>query len=89
MTLTLALSYSSKVEIVEAVRKIALDVEAGKMSADSIDGDTVNRSLYTNGMPDPDLLIRTSGEYRISNFMLWQLAYSELCAGFALETYTL
>ncbi len=78
LTLTLALSYSSKVEIVEAVRKIALDVEAGKMSADSIDGDTVNRSLYTNGMPDPDLLIRTSGEYRISNFMLWQLAYSEL-----------
>ena len=60
------------------MRKIALDVEAGKMSADSIDGDTVNRSLYTNGMPDPDLLIRTSGEYRISNFMLWQLAYSEL-----------
>ena len=78
LTLTLALSYSSKVEVVDAVRKIAIDVETGKIPADSINGDTVSRSLYTCGMPDPDLLIRTSGEYRISNFMLWQLAYSEL-----------
>ncbi|MBR5644303.1 MAG: isoprenyl transferase [Salinivirgaceae bacterium] len=78
MTLTLALSYSSKVELVEAVRKIARNVESGAMTADSIDDSVVSRNLYTGGIPDPDLLIRTSGEYRISNFMLWQLAYSEL-----------
>ena len=78
MTLTLALSYSSKVEIIEAVRKIAHDVEFGKIAADSIDGDVVSQNLYTCGIPDPDLLIRTSGEFRISNFMLWQLAYAEL-----------
>ena len=78
LTLTLALSYSSKVEMVDAVRRIAKDVVDGKIAADSIDGDTVSQNLYTCGIPDPDLLIRTSGEYRISNFMLWQLAYAEL-----------
>lgn len=78
LTLTLALSYSSKVELVDAVRKIARDVESGAIAADSIDDNVVSQNLYTGGMPDPDLLIRTSGEYRISNFMLWQLAYSEL-----------
>ena len=78
LTLTLALSYSSKVELVDAIQKIAHDVESGAISADSIDDKLVGRNLYTGGMPDPDLLIRTSGEYRISNFMLWQLAYSEL-----------
>ena len=78
LTLTLALSYSSKVEIIEAVRRIASDVADGKIAADSINGDTVSQNLYTCGIPDPDLLIRTSGEYRISNFMLWQLAYAEL-----------
>ena len=78
LTLTLALSYSSKVELVDAIQKIAHDVESGAVTADSIDDEVVSRNLYTGGMPDPDLLIRTSGEYRISNFMLWQLAYSEL-----------
>ena len=78
LTLTLALSYSSKVELVDTVRKIARDVESGAIAADSIDDNVVSQNLYTGGMPDPDLLIRTSGEYRISNFMLWQLAYSEL-----------
>ncbi|MBO7476359.1 MAG: isoprenyl transferase [Salinivirgaceae bacterium] len=78
LTLTLALSYSSKVEIIEAVRRIANDVADGKIAADAINGETVSQNLYTCGIPDPDLLIRTSGEYRISNFMLWQLAYAEL-----------
>ena len=78
LTLTLALSYSSKVEIIEAVRRIANDVVDGKIAADSINSETVSQNLYTCGIPDPDLLIRTSGEYRISNFMLWQLAYAEL-----------
>ncbi|MBO7143465.1 MAG: isoprenyl transferase [Salinivirgaceae bacterium] len=78
LTLTLALSYSSKMELVDAFRKIAADVRNGKISADQIDDTVISRSLYTGDMPDPDLLIRTSGELRISNFMLWQLAYSEL-----------
>ena len=78
LTLTLALSYSSKIELVDAFRKIAADVNDGKISADQIDDTVISRSLYTADMPDPDLLIRTSGELRISNFMLWQLAYSEL-----------
>lgn len=78
LTLTLALSYSSKMELVDAFRKIAADVKDGKISADQIDDTVISRSLYTGDMPDPDLLIRTSGELRISNFMLWQLAYSEL-----------
>lgn len=78
LTLTLALSYSSKMELVDAFRKIAADVKDGKISTDQIDDSVISRSLYTGDMPDPDLLIRTSGELRISNFMLWQLAYSEL-----------
>lgn len=78
LTLSLALSYSSKVELVEAVQKLAGDVKDGKISVESIDGSVISQYLYTRDMPDPDLLIRTSGELRISNFMLWQLAYSEL-----------
>ena len=78
LTLTLALSYSSKMEMVDAFRKIAADVKNGNLDADSIDDKIISQSLYTGDMPDPDLLIRTSGELRISNFMLWQLAYSEL-----------
>ena len=77
LTLTLALSYSSKMEMVDAFRKIAADVKNGNLDADSIDDKIISQSLYTGDMPDPDLLIRTSGELRISNFMLWQLAYSE------------
>lgn len=78
MTLTLALSYSSKVELTDAIKQIATDVESGKTKVENIDSQLISGCLYTNNMPDPDLLIRTSGELRISNFMLWQLAYTEL-----------
>ncbi len=78
MTLTLALSYSSKVELTDAIKQIAADVESGKTKVESIDSQLISSCLYTSNMPDPDLLIRTSGELRISNFMLWQLAYTEL-----------
>ena len=78
LNLVLALSYSSKWEISEAAKKIALDFKDGKISVDDIDDNLVARNLTTNKIPDPELLIRTSGEYRISNFLLWQIAYSEL-----------
>ncbi|MCQ2374460.1 MAG: isoprenyl transferase [Salinivirgaceae bacterium] len=78
MTLTLALSYSSRAELVDAIKNMATDVKLGKIAETDIDDACVNNYLYTNNMPDPDLLIRTSGELRISNFMLWQIAYSEL-----------
>jgi undecaprenyl diphosphate synthase len=78
MVLNLALSYGSRDEIIMAAQKIIKEIQAGKLAPDDIDKDTFSRYLYTSGMPDPDLLIRTSGEYRISNFLLWQCAYSEL-----------
>jgi undecaprenyl diphosphate synthase len=78
MQLVLALSYGSRAEIVDAVRKIAREVADGSLSADQIDDATIDAHLYTAGLPDPDLLIRTSGELRLSNFLLWQVAYSEL-----------
>lgn len=78
MTLTLALSYSGRWEILEAVRALARRVEAGELSADDIDSSQFEAELDTAGMPDPDLLIRTGGEYRLSNFLLWQSAYTEL-----------
>jgi len=78
MTLTLALSYGGRQEIVDAVREIASRVRQGRMAVDQITEETVSGALYTAGMPDPDLLIRTSGEYRISNFLLWQISYSEI-----------
>lgn len=78
MCLTLALSYSSRWEITEAVRQIASRVSAGDMKADEITDQTVDGFLATHYMPDPDLLIRTGGEVRLSNFLLWQCAYSEL-----------
>ncbi len=74
LLLNLALSYSGRAEIVDAVRRLIADEPA----ADSLDEESFGRYLYTTGMPDPDLLIRTSGEMRLSNFMLWQLAYTEL-----------
>lgn len=77
MRLTLALSYSSKDEIVRAVKTMAQNVDDGKLDPEKIDAELLAKHLDTHGMPDPDLLIRTSGEQRISNFMLWQLAYSE------------
>ena len=78
LQLTLALSYGSRAEIVDAVRQVAREVEDGRMSADEIDESVITDRLYTAGTPDPDLLVRTSGEMRLSNFLLWQLAYAEL-----------
>lgn len=78
LTLVLALSYSARWELTEACRRIAREVAAGKLPADSIDESTVSLNLATAAMPDPDLLIRTGGDQRISNFLLWQLAYTEL-----------
>ena len=78
MTLTLALNYSAKWEITQMVRKVALDVQNGLLTNNDIDENKVASYLETTGMPDPELLIRTSGEKRISNFLLWQIAYAEL-----------
>lgn len=78
LTLNLALSYSSRWELAEASRKIAIAAAQGKIDPDSIDASTISENLSTAGMPDPDLLIRTGGDMRISNFLLWQIAYAEL-----------
>ncbi|MEY3393989.1 MAG: hypothetical protein RL346_225 [Verrucomicrobiota bacterium] len=78
MTLVLALSYGSREEITHAVRSIASGVAAGRISPEEIDGQLVSQHLYTRDIPDPDLLIRTSGEMRLSNFLLWQISYSEI-----------
>jgi undecaprenyl diphosphate synthase len=78
MVLTLALSYGGRQEILDAVRGLARKVQNGVMDPSDISEDQFSGSLYTSGMPDPDLLIRTSGEYRISNFLLWQISYSEI-----------
>lgn len=77
MVLTLALSYGGRDEIIEAVRKILQDREAGMIDHREVSKDVFSRYLYTSDLPDPDLLIRTSGEYRLSNFLLWQSAYTE------------
>ena len=76
--LILALSYSSRWELLQAVKNIAIDVKEGRLLPENIDQDTLQQYLATSEFPDPDLLIRTSGEYRISNFLLYQLAYAEL-----------
>ena len=78
LTLTLALSYGARTEIVDATRAIAREVKAGKLDPETIDEDTIASHLYTAGVPDPDLLVRTSGEMRISNFLLWQISYAEI-----------
>ncbi|MFT4622926.1 MAG: undecaprenyl diphosphate synthase [Myxococcota bacterium] len=78
LLLTLALSYGSRAEIIGAVRAIAEDVSAGRVDPADIDERMVSDHLYTTGIPDPELLIRTSGEMRLSNFLLWQLAYAEI-----------
>lgn len=78
MTMVVALSYSSRWEITEATRQIAREVEEGKLTPADINEDTVTSHLATSFMPDPDLLIRTGGEVRVSNYLLWQIAYSEL-----------
>ncbi len=77
LTLLLALNYSGRWEIARAARQMAMDVESGKISSASIDESTFTTYLDTSGIPDPELVIRTSGEMRISNFLLWQMAYSE------------
>lgn len=78
MTLCLALNYSSRSELADAVQAIARRVAAGELRPEQIEEETIGGALYTAGMPDPDLLIRTSGEMRVSNFLLWQIAYAEL-----------
>ena len=78
LNLIMALSYSGRWELVHAVQQIAADVAAGKLKAEAVDQDTLRNYLYTSNYPDPELMIRTSGEYRISNFLLYQLAYAEL-----------
>lgn len=78
MTMVVALSYSARWELTEATKQIAAKVQKGELSINDIDENTINDSLCTSFMPDPDLLIRTGGEFRISNYLLWQLAYSEL-----------
>ena len=77
MTLTLALSYGSREELVDAFQHVAREVAAGRLRPEDLDAKTVERFLYTTDMPDPDLVIRTSGEQRLSNFLLWQAAYAE------------
>jgi undecaprenyl diphosphate synthase len=78
MTLCLAINYGSRTEMTDAVRALAQQVQAGKLDPENIDEVTIADALYTAGMPDPDLLIRTAGEMRISNFLLWQISYAEL-----------
>ena len=78
LNLVMALSYSSRWELVQAVKNIAADVKAGKIDSETINQDTLQKYLATSNFPDPELMIRTSGEYRISNFLLYQLAYAEL-----------
>lgn len=78
MTLTLALSYGSRQELLQAAKSVAADIQSGSLSPESLTEDSFSKYLYTSTLPDPDLLVRTSGEMRISNFLLWQLAYAEL-----------
>ena len=78
MVLCLAINYGGRTELVDAVRALAEQVARGKLPPDAIDEDAVADALYTAGMPDPDLLIRTAGEMRVSNFLLWQISYAEL-----------
>ena len=78
MTLVVALSYSSRLELSSVTRQIAKDVKEGKLNADEITEQTISDRLWTSFMPDPELLVRTGGELRISNYLLWQIAYTEL-----------
>ena len=78
LKLQVAFNYGGKAEIADAVRRIAGLVAAGRLKAEDITEDTISQALYTSGMPDPDIIIRTSGEQRVSNFLLWQGAYAEL-----------
>ena len=79
LTLILALNYSSRSEITHAVQQIAQRVEAGQIAPSEISEETISTALYTAPYPNPDLIVRTSGEQRLSNFLLWQASYAELC----------
>jgi len=78
LAFNIALNYGGRTEIVDACRSLASDVAVGRLSPEQIDEETLGSRLFTAGLPDPDLLIRTSGEMRVSNFLLWQIAYSEI-----------
>jgi undecaprenyl diphosphate synthase len=78
LTLCVAVNYGSRDEIVDAVRRLAADAAAGRLSPEAITPEVFSEALYTAGMPDPDLLIRTAGEMRLSNFLLWQMSYAEI-----------
>jgi undecaprenyl diphosphate synthase len=78
MLLNLALNYGARTELCDAIRALASDVRSGALGIDAIDDDVLGKYLYTAGLPDPDLLIRTGGELRVSNFLLYQIAYTEL-----------
>ncbi len=78
LTLCLALNYGARTEITDAVQAIAREVQAGHLQIADIDEDTISHHLYTAGLPDPDLLIRTAGELRVSNYLLWQISYAEI-----------
>ncbi len=77
MTLCLAINYGSRTEITDAVRQIATEIQSGKLAPNQVTEQTLSDRLYTSGMPDPDLLIRTAGEMRVSNYLLWQISYAE------------
>lgn len=77
LTIAIALNYGGRADITAATKKIAARVASGEISADDVDEDMIGASLSTHGLPEPDLLLRTSGEQRISNFLLWQCAYTE------------
>ena len=79
MDLVIALNYGARIEILDAVRSVVADACAGRIAAADITEESFSERLYTAGLPDPDLLVRTSGELRLSNFLLWQIAYTELC----------
>ena len=78
LTLNLAVSYGGRQDVIQAVKRIAEDLKSGSINSSDINIERLNSCLWTKGMPDPDLLIRTSGEFRISNFMIWQMAYTEI-----------
>jgi len=78
LTLVLALSYGGRAEIVDAVREIGREMKAGRLDVADVDEKVIGQHLYTRGIPDPDLLVRTSGEMRVSNFLLWQISYAEI-----------
>jgi undecaprenyl diphosphate synthase len=78
LILNLAINYGGRADIIDGIKKLAADIQNGKRTLQDIDEDLFNRYLYTSGLPDPELFIRTSGEMRVSNFLLWQISYAEI-----------